>query len=155
MLDTNIRRVINRLWHGIASPHPALTKTEREFAERLVPSGHVKAANWNIALMEFGALVCTSQKPKCASCPLKDHCAWKKAGYPTGDRSRHTQKYLGTDRFVRGQILQALRTNPRSLTLAQLSDGIPDLEQFARALASLVRDGLVEQTRTGKYRLPH
>ena len=32
--------------------------------------------------MELGALVCTARAPRCATCPLRDGCAWRLAGSP-------------------------------------------------------------------------
>lgn len=154
VLDTNIRRVIARVWHGQERPSPVVSKTERQFAEQLVPTSPRKAAKWNIAIMEFGALLCTAQKPQCTNCPLSNQCAWKQAGFPSSDYKRRTQKYVGTDRQVRGLILGILRSTPASVDRKQLFINAANPKQYSRALESLLKDGLVEQTRTGKYRLP-
>lgn len=46
-------------------------KFERFAGELLVEDD---ARNWNQALMEFGALVCTPKNPDCASCVVQDCC---------------------------------------------------------------------------------
>jgi len=42
-------------------------------ARELLPSG--RAGDFNQALMELGATVCTPRSPRCASCPLQGQCA--------------------------------------------------------------------------------
>ncbi|MCA9023569.1 MAG: A/G-specific adenine glycosylase [Planctomycetaceae bacterium] len=54
---------------------PRSTEGQRllwEFAERLVPSQ--KPGEFNQALMDLGATVCTPTEPKCPSCPLRSIC---------------------------------------------------------------------------------
>lgn len=112
VLDTNIRRVLAR-WHGAALPAPHQTKTEAERAHKFVPTTGAAAARWNEAIMEFGALVCTSNKPTCSECPCIDYCQWRKSGYPadTFSATRTPQKYKGTQREARGKIMDILRNS--------------------------------------------
>jgi A/G-specific adenine glycosylase len=73
MVDTNVRRVLGRVFLG-----PRRVKTLRgtrpiwDLAESLVPAG--RAYDYNQALMDFGATWCTARKPKCACCPMKAFC---------------------------------------------------------------------------------
>lgn len=72
-LDGNIRRVYTRLF-DIAEPI-GVTKTEKllwEMAEELLPQG--SAGDYNQALMDLGALLCTSKSPSCDVCPLREDC---------------------------------------------------------------------------------
>ena len=39
----------------------------------MVPRKHV--FDFNQALMDFGATLCTARKPKCLLCPMRDGCA--------------------------------------------------------------------------------
>ncbi|WP_278314309.1 A/G-specific adenine glycosylase [Lolliginicoccus levis] len=152
VVDTNVRRVIARAVRGDAEPgNPSATRDLRE-AAAITPSrdGAVFAA----ALMELGAVICTARSPECSRCPLP-RCAWVEAGRPaaTGPK-RRSQGYAGTDRQVRGRILDVLRgeTGPveRSrIDSAWLLDGV----QRDRALGSLLSDGLVEQTSDGRFAL--
>ncbi|MCS3877454.1 A/G-specific adenine glycosylase [Gordonia amarae] len=156
VVDTNVRRVIARAVHGRAEPgNPG--KRDLDDAEVLLPraadgSYSVDAPVFSAALMELGALVCTARKPRCDECPLTD-CRWVRRGRPahTGP-PRRTQKFAGTDRQVRGLLLDVLRGSadpvPRgSLDVVWTSD----TAQRDRALDSLLSDGLVEITKSGLF----
>lgn len=147
VLDTNVRRVLARLVGGVALPAPSLTRAERNRAAALLPGDPATSARWNIALMEFGALVCRAATPDCAACPVRSQCAWRAAGYPADTHAprRRPQAWHGTDRQVRGRVMALLREAgdapvPASVvrsTLADVAEG-----QLERALAGLVADGL-------------
>jgi A/G-specific adenine glycosylase len=69
------------------------------------------------------------------------------------------QAWQGTDRQVRGRLLQALRDSPRPLRAGDLAEVCPpdtlrDPGQRDRCLDSLVADGLVEPLPGGRLRLP-
>ena len=73
MVDTNIHRVLHRVFLGIDLSEPRLTNDQRlTFAEQVLPEG--KAYDWNQALMDLGATICTSTNPQCSRCPLQDVC---------------------------------------------------------------------------------
>ena len=98
--------------------------------------------------MELGATVCTARSPRCGLCPLSV-CAWRASAVSGGDRRRHggPQRYAGTDRQVRGRLLDVLRGNDSPVTRGQLDVAwLTDTAQRDRALDSLLVDGLVEQT---------
>lgn len=80
ILDTNVKRVLQRVFlgpmngNGIKSP-----KHLWELSAALIPKG--KAYDFNQALMDFGALVCTARKPNCPICPMQPLCvsySWDK-----------------------------------------------------------------------------
>ncbi|HEX5143220.1 MAG TPA: A/G-specific adenine glycosylase [Mycobacterium sp.] len=153
VVDTNVRRVIARAVHGLAdagSPAPARDEAE---VLALLPDGPT-APRFSAALMELGALVCTARNPKCGVCPLS-HCAWRAAGFPAGSApAKRVQKYAGTDRQVRGRLLDVLRGSDSPVTRAQLDVAwLTDTAQRDRALDSLLVDGLVEQTADGLFAL--
>jgi A/G-specific adenine glycosylase len=104
--------------------------------------------------MELGATVCTARTPRCGLCPL-GACAWRHAGYPPpSGPARRVQSYAGTDRQVRGRLLDVLRANDSPVTRAQLDVAwLIDTEQRDRALDSLLSDGLVTQTLDGRFAL--
>jgi A/G-specific adenine glycosylase len=151
VVDTNVRRVVNRVGRGWADAPPRAHDL-RDVAGLLPDDGtaHVFSA----ALMELGALVCTARSPKCGVCPLS-WCAWRADGYPAADTpARPVQKYAGTDRQVRGRLLDVLRDNNSPVTRAQLDVAwLSDTAQRDRALDSLLVDGLVEQTSDGGFAL--
>jgi A/G-specific adenine glycosylase len=155
VVDTNVRRVLARAVEGNAVAAPALTVAESALAASLVPQDPATAATWNVAVMELGALVCQARSPKCGECPVADLCAWVAAGRPAHDGPpRRGQAWHGTDRQVRGAILQRLRESPGPVGRAALGDCGPDPRQVDRCLASLVEDGLLEPHGRGRYRLP-
>ncbi|MBN9633716.1 MAG: A/G-specific adenine glycosylase, partial [Actinobacteria bacterium] len=102
----------------------------------------------------LGAIVCTARTPKCGICPLTT-CAWRRAGPPEmATPTRPVQKYAGTDRQVRGRLLDVLRGSATPVTRAQLDVAwLTDTAQRDRALDSLLVDGLVEQTADDRYAL--
>ncbi|HOT57482.1 MAG TPA: A/G-specific adenine glycosylase, partial [Ornithinibacter sp.] len=69
--------------------------------------------------------------------------------------ARRGQAWHGTDRQVRGAVLQLLRDAPRALSRTALADAGPDAGQLDRCIASLVEDGLVEPVADAHFRLPH
>jgi A/G-specific adenine glycosylase len=108
VLDTNVRRVLIRLFAGRERPTTSPGKKETAWAAGFVPEqDHVK---WNAGVMEFGALVCAARNPDCASCPLQDVCTWYRLGRPASATKPKTQKWAGTDRQLRGAIMDALKT---------------------------------------------
>ncbi|MBR7742663.1 A/G-specific adenine glycosylase [Phycicoccus sp. BSK3Z-2] len=163
VVDTNVRRVLARAVEGRALPSPALTAAESRLAATLVPEDPERAALWNVAVMELGALVCRARGPECDRCPLLDRCAWVAAGSPPDDGpARRGQAWHGTDRQVRGALVQALREQADPVPRPELERtvtsrlgivGAPAVEQVDRCLASLVEDGLVEPVEDA-FRLP-
>jgi len=74
VLDTNVRRVLGRVFLG--ARRAARARGEKPFwdlAEALVPRG--RGYDFNQALMDFGATWCSPRKPKCAPCPMRSFCA--------------------------------------------------------------------------------
>ncbi len=153
VVDTNVRRVIARAVHGRADAgSPAAVRDEADVAA-LLPDD-VTAPRFSAALMELGALVCTARNPRCGVCPLPT-CGWRDAGYPDPiGPAKRVQKYAGTDRQVRGRLLDVLRDSDFPVARAQLDVAwLTDTAQRDRALDSLLVDGLVEQTRDGRFAL--
>src|SRR5699024_2934009 len=122
VLDTNVRRVLERMIGGNALPAPTLTVAERDRAAALLPAADAESARWNAALMELGALVCTARSPDCRRCPVADRCTWLGAGRPadTYAHRRRRQAWEGTDRQARGRLMAALRAQDRPLAPTQL-----------------------------------
>ena len=155
VVDTNIRRVQARLVTGVAQAAPALTAGERALAERLLPRDPAESATWNVAVMELGALVCTARAPRCTACPVVSRCRWTARGRPAYDGPpRRGQAWAGTDRQVRGEIVQRLRESDAPLPRGALADAGPDAAQVERSLATLVHDGLIEPHPNDHFALP-
>ncbi len=154
VLDTNVRRVIARIAAGVQYPAVSTSAAERALAATFLPRRADRAARWAVASMELGAVVCTARSPACDHCPVRDHCAWRTAGYPAwAGPPRRGQTYDGTDRQCRGAILAVLRGRDDPAPIEALTEVWPDHDQFGRALASLIADGLIRPSPSG-YRLP-
>lgn len=154
VLDTNVRRVLARLHGGAESPGPSPTVAETRLAESLLPADPAAAARWSVAVMELGALVCTATAPRCGHCPVRAACAWHEAGRPASGTRRCGQSYEGTDRQCRGRLLAVLRASGAPVPRTALDAAWPDQAQRARALASLVADGLAEPHPDEHFALP-
>ena len=152
VLDTNIRRVIARATLGKAYPSAHITKAEQ--ARAGVLADHPHSAIWSAAVMELGALICTSASPACDGCPIALACAWRRAGYPDGARPRPQARFEGSDRQARGRVLAVVRESPVAVPLSAIEAAWPDGEQRARAVDGLLADGLIEVDGSGLLQLP-
>ncbi|GAB4912599.1 A/G-specific adenine glycosylase [Mycobacterium avium subsp. hominissuis] len=153
VVDTNVRRVVARAVHGQADAGAPSAGRDHADVAALLP-GDGSAPEFSVALMELGATVCTARAPRCGLCPLR-RCAWREAGHPppTGP-ARRVQTYAGTDRQVRGRLMDVLRGNDSPVTRAELDVAwLTDTAQRDRALYSLLADGLVTQTADGRFAL--
>jgi len=73
VVDGNVRRVLARIFNlQTRADTPAGTRRLWELAAAHLPPG--RAAGYNQALMELGALVCTPRSPACDQCPIATHC---------------------------------------------------------------------------------
>ncbi|MGH3322114.1 MAG: A/G-specific adenine glycosylase [Streptosporangiaceae bacterium] len=154
VLDTNVRRVLARVVCGAAYPSRAPTADERRLAESMLPEDSRMAARWSVAVMELGALVCTSRAPRCDVCPLTDRCVWQAAGRPSSGEPPPRQRYAGTDRQARGRLLGVLREAEGPVSTERLINAWTEPIQRERALGALIADGLVEPFADGSYALP-
>jgi A/G-specific adenine glycosylase len=144
--------VVARAAHGRADAAASASSRDLDDVAALLPDG-ADAPRFSVALMELGATVCTARAPRCGLCPLSA-CAWRSRGYPPATTPRRVQSYAGTDRQVRGRLLDVLRRNDSPVTRAQLDLAwLTDAAQRDRALDSLLVDGLVEQTADGRFGL--
>jgi A/G-specific adenine glycosylase len=74
ILDTNVARVLFRIFVADGDPKSHAMKRHLWAVSRTVlPMRHV--FDFNQALMDFGATLCTARKPKCSECPMQNRCA--------------------------------------------------------------------------------
>src|ERR1700741_2156997 len=153
VVDTNVRRVVARVVHGRADAAGASAVRDHADVSALLPDDD-SAHRFSAALMELGAIVCTARTPRCGLCPV-GACRWRQAGYPPADGlARRPQAYAGTDRQVRGRLLDVLRDTETPGTRGGMDVAWGgDTEQRERALNSLLADGLVVQTTDGRFAL--
>ena len=175
-VDTNIRRVLHRIFLGLEHPAPKANDIQMlALAEHVLPEG--QAYNWSQALMDVGATICTSNNPLCDRCPLQTLCqaytdmrqysffpsgavlrqlrkvAEKKTGY-------QAQPFTSSNRYFRGRIVDLLRSLPsrQRVPLADLGPQIKadfqrenteDAAWLQKVVDGLVRDGLLDQSEDG------
>ncbi|MGA8519512.1 MAG: A/G-specific adenine glycosylase, partial [Pseudonocardiaceae bacterium] len=81
--------------------------------------------------------------------------AWVRAGQPAATApGRPSQRFAGTDRQVRGLLLDVLRAAADPVPRVRLDAVWHDAPQRDRCLGSLLIDGLIEPTLDGRYALP-
>lgn len=79
ILDGNVARVLCRLDRIEADPRDRATQDLLwRRAEEVLPAGRV--GDFNSALMELGAMICTPRTPQCLLCPVRKHCEAFAAG---------------------------------------------------------------------------
>ena len=159
VVDTNVRRVYARAIDA-RFLQPAASKRELGLVGKLVEDEPARGPRISAALMELGALVCTAKSPACDSCPIAQHCAWQKAGCPApsadelAKAKKRVQKFVGTDRQVRGKIMAVLRAADGPVERSAIDVVWPDAAQRSRALFSLIDGGLAVQHSDGRFALP-
>jgi A/G-specific adenine glycosylase len=121
-VEVNIRRVAERV------AGRRLGEREAE-AEMLRLGRGLTGRDRLLALMDVGAVLCRSSRPRCAPCPLRRRCATRGA-LPEAARPRPAP-FEGSFRQRRGVVLARLRVGPTPTALLDRS-----------ALRSLVTDGL-------------
>lgn len=157
-VDTNVRRIMHRLFYGLEHPPAASGRELDERARALLPPG--RAHDWNSALMDLGASLCTARAPKCLICPLRSGCAAApidaallEAARATNAKSPSPQNaipYVKSRRFARGRIIDRLRDLPpgERISLLDLHGAVRaaytgTIEEVREVVEGLERDGLI------------
>lgn len=135
-VDTNVRRVVERLTRGRVAP------------QALVPRG--RGHDWNSALMDLGATLCTARAPKCVDCPMQKSCASFPLELVAPPRIRKAKvPFESTTRFARGRIIDRLRELPpgKQVSLLDLHRELDlpgrSADDITALVTALARDGLV------------
>jgi A/G-specific adenine glycosylase len=158
-VDVNLRRVIHRVAFGLEHPPLADARTLDTLALAAVPRG--AAHDWNSAMMDLGATICTARAARCLVCPLREGCAAAPVDPAMlAERARaHAPRkppqsaipFERTSRFLRGRIIDRLRDVPARESLAvealqrDLAAVVPAdrLHEIPGVVGALVRDGIV------------
>jgi A/G-specific adenine glycosylase len=158
-MDTNVKRIVNRLFFGLELPVAAGARELDRRALALVPRG--RAHDWNSALMDLGATICTARAPKCLLCPVRTDCRAAPVDAATLDRLRESGKrsrssrngvpFEQSRRYARGRIIDRLREllPGERISLIDLHRDVGPLlcgrsiEDVGEFIAALARDGLV------------
>lgn len=157
-LDTNVRRIVHRLFFGIEHPRQASARELDERARALVPAG--RAHDWSSAMMDLGSAICTARAPKCLLCPLRADCAAAPVNAAQLESARiagakpaspqNVVPFEQTRRYARGRIIDRLRDLPpgERISLLDLHSAMPavaarTVEDLRELVAALEKDGLV------------
>lgn len=130
-IDTNMRRVLHRVFVGVDVPKPTVSdKQVLEIAAKAIPLG--KGWTWNQAIMEFGAIHCTSRKPMCLVCPVQDQCSAfpgiQAAIAANGKIAKAAAiPFEQTNRYFRGRIMDELRAHEgEGVALQEMGPAVKD-----------------------------
>lgn len=92
VIDANVVRVLCRILGLRGDSSRGMTRKRlREEAARLLDPE--RPGQYNQAVMELGATVCTATNPKCLVCPVSEHCRALRKGRPE-EYPRPTRKVL-------------------------------------------------------------
>ena len=115
ILDGNVKRVLARL---SASPRPPARDLPGLWQRSELLLDPQRPREFNQALMDLGATVCTPRQPRCGHCPWQQHCAAYAAGnpadYPVKDAPRELPFQVigvGVVRNDAGEVLIDQRLN--------------------------------------------
>lgn len=153
VVDGNVYRVLARLF-GVDTPIDS-TQGRREFAalaDALLDRSH--PGEHNQAMMDFGALVCTPQSPRCHDCPLSDRCVAKAEGRVEGlpvkqHKTKTTDRYFnyiyvraGAYTFIHKRQENDIWRNLYELPLIETDREVGEEEFYALPrLRAMVADG--------------
>jgi A/G-specific adenine glycosylase len=135
MVDTNIRRVLSRVFR--VQPVDV-----EELAAQIVPPESAYA--WHQALMDLGATLCRARRPLCLACPLVSQCDGP--GLQASPATRSVAEFRGSRRFYRGRLVEALRGVPGGMSMQALALAVGGAAEHARMVDlvhKLVADGLL------------
>ena len=117
VLDGNVARVLARwLARPLQIRRPADAKALWAAAAALVPAS--APGDWNQALMELGATICTPRAPRCEACPVRGQCGAFALGrpeaFPPASARRATERLRRAIVMIerRGRVLVARREGP-------------------------------------------
>jgi A/G-specific adenine glycosylase len=131
VLDGNVARVLARLGAvrgDLREPRrwQSLQKTADTFLERKSPG------NWNQAMMELGATLCTPKSPQCLLCPVAQFCEGRELGIaeslPEKRKKRATAEVtLAAAVFADGKGQTLLLAPPKNTNQKVAADHVPTL----------------------------
>jgi A/G-specific adenine glycosylase len=160
IVDVNVQRLLSRVFWRMKTTNDM--KPEKEIwtlAESLIPKG--KSYNWNQALMDLGATVCTARDPLCESCPVAVMCASRRTMQRTNGSLRKREAMTDgiPNRIFRGRIIEALRhlrgrRQPTQDAIGRTirpTYSVKHKKWIESLLAGLEKDGLIRRSGTRRW----
>ena len=161
VVDINIRRLLSRLaWKMDSLADLAPEDDAWSLAREILPRR--RTYDWNQALMDLGATVCTARRPRCNDCPVRPFCSSKsrmRAASPASDGREPSCDGI-PNRIYRGRIIGLLtrRNGSRSIRADVVGKKIHPrfsprhVRWLTRLLRDLEHDGLVRIKGNGSLR---
>jgi len=150
-IDSNVRRIVARAVHGAEPDEVPFGRLALDAQAWLDPSA---PGEWNQALMDLGRVHCRPAA-RCDGCPLAPGCAFRAAGRTGRPSGRRQSRFEGSARQVRGAVVETLRRTRRSVSAETLAERTGfGAGAIARVNDALAREGIIERTRSGRFRLP-
>ncbi|MFA7682009.1 MAG: hypothetical protein WCX61_03185 [Candidatus Peribacteraceae bacterium] len=173
-LDTNIRRIVHRVFIGPEKSDGTWLKNDAYVLElateiltrALTYSDACTTADWHAALMDFGSLVCTKRNPRWDICPLTARGLCKASYKVVHDPALRAQRsepgrMMGArfvpNRIFRGKIVEELRDAPQGLALNDIGkrvciDWSPSVHrQWLQVLMEKLRKDRLIQKKASRY----
>lgn len=166
VLDGNVARVLSR-WYAVpaAIREPRGARRLWALAESLV-SMH-RPGDWNQAVMELGATICTPRAPACGRCPVRAQCRARRLGrvadFPPPAPRRAGETVLRAVALIarRGRVLMERREGALLAGLweppgVEIAYGAAPARALGTALASLgLRARLTRSMQTVRHTITH
>lgn len=119
VVDSNVKRVLARLFcRNWAVNDPAYYIRFKQIADQMLDKK--RPGEFNQAVMELGALICTPQKPLCQSCPLQLHCK----AFQTGAAGRYPLRRQVKKIPLRHRVAGVIIKNGKVLITRRPSEGL-------------------------------
>jgi A/G-specific adenine glycosylase len=166
VLDGNVARVLSR-WFALpaAIRDPGGARRLWALAESLVSMR--RPGDWNQAVMELGATICTPRSPACPACPVRSGCEAHRRGrvmdFPPAAPRRGTENVRRAVAVIerRGRVLMVRREGALLAGLweppgVELANGVPTARALAAALADLgLRARLARSGQVVRHTITH
>ncbi|MBI1319298.1 MAG: A/G-specific adenine glycosylase [Candidatus Hydrogenedens sp.] len=119
VVDGNVKRVLSRLFNVETSIDDTATDKELwRLANLLLSRKH--PGDFNQAMMELGARICTPRTPDCAGCPVADFCQARKHGVETERPIRSAKKPPG----LKDLVVAVVRRDGQYLLVKRPEEGL-------------------------------
>jgi len=131
-IDTNIERIIQR-YFGLNDTKNFFKENSKYFLQK------VDSREINQAFMDFGSSICKSTNPMCSTCPIERGCSKY-----FSNRKSTKENYKGSNREIRGKIVNLLVNEDSINNLKLLEELNEDSEKVKKALEGLKKDNLIK-----------
>jgi A/G-specific adenine glycosylase len=104
-LDTNIKRVLGRIFLGVSSLDEKSEEAAALLKGMIQQYQTTPSATINQAMMDFGSAVCLATKPLCMFCPLQQQCLYFRKELPYFVPKKKIKQEDYTTKYPRAVIL--------------------------------------------------